>query len=255
LLLRMMLTAAIAVPAALVLRLALPDSRALRSAATATAAALGAIAAHLTSTGLYAQRMAVPIAIGFALILVIEVARSRASSAAAFITALVLCVLIYEGREAPGRLRWSRRLAQAATSVEYLQRPPGRTTAPYARLLAAAPPGATVAVWVTAPELLDYARHHIVDLRTPIGTRLRQMRRDPQGSRLETLLTALSASFLLVEADDAGARRAQDRWLYRLVCRDGLTDRPWCADNLEAIVLRHPVIARRDHLQLVDLRR
>jgi hypothetical protein len=252
--LRLVLTAAIAAPAALVLRLALPDSRALRSAATATAVALGAVAAHLTSAGPYSLRLAWPIAIAFAITLAIELARTRTSGVAALISSLVLCVLIYEGREAPGRLRWSRRLAQAATGVEYLQRPPGGAAAPYARLLADVPPGATVAVWVTAPEQLDYARHRIVDLRTPIGTRLRQLRRDPRGSRLEALLTALSASFLLVETDDARAERAQRRWLYGLLCRDAPTDRPWCADNLEVIALRHPVVARRDHLQLVDLR-
>lgn len=273
---RLALAAAIAAPAALVLRLIAPDSRAVRAAATATGVALGVIAAHVTAAGPYSLRLAWPVAIGFAIIVVIELARrpvgaqaalddaernaaatptappGRWAAAAGSLVAVVLCVLIVEGREAPGRLRWSRRLAAAAEAAEYLAPPPATAAPPYARLLAGVPPDAVVAVWVSAPEHLDYARHRIVDIRTPIGNRLRQLRRTARGPALEPLLAGLSASFLLVESDRARIERGQAHWLARLVCR---AEQPWCADPLEAIALGHLEVARAGNLQLVDLRR
>jgi len=89
LVLRVALAIAIAAPAAGVLHLVLPDSRAMRSAAIATATAIGAIVAHVTSAGTYPLRLAWPIAIAFVVTLVIELARTRASGAAAMIAALV----------------------------------------------------------------------------------------------------------------------------------------------------------------------
>jgi hypothetical protein len=249
--LRILLAAAIAAPAACVLRLALPRRRALRWAAITTALALGAIAARVTGAGPYSMRLVWPIAIAFGITLVIELAQSRRSSAAAFITLLVLCVLLQEGREAPGRLRWSRRLAAMATNIEALQRPPGDGAAPYAELLANVPPGATVALWVAKPERIDYARHRFVDLRTPAGARLREFRWAAHTSRLAPLLAQLSAAFLLVEADDARVLRTQTDLLYRFACQ---TPRPICADDLEAIALDHRVIAERAGVRLIDLR-
>jgi len=114
--------------------------------------------------------------------------------------------------------------------------------------------GATVAVWVAAPEQLDYTRHRIVDIRTPMGVALRGGRHDPRGGKLEALLGSLSASFLLIEADEARAERGQPRWLERLLCSPA-ADRPWCADNLEGIALRHPIARRLGSFRLVDLRR
>jgi hypothetical protein len=252
--LRILLAAAIAAPAACVLRLVLPESRAVRWAAITTALALGAIAARVTGAGPYAMRLAWPIAIGFAITLVIELARSRRSSAAAFITLLVLCVLLQEGREAPGRLRWSRRLAAMATNIEALQRPPGDRADPYAPLLARVPPGATVAVWVTEPERVDYARHRIIDLRTPGVARLRVHRWDAHASKLEPLLGALAARFLLIERDDAHIQRTQSDPRYRAACQTQRQPRlPICADDLEAIALNHRTIARHDNLELVEL--
>jgi hypothetical protein len=171
---------------------------------------------------------------------------------AALITALIVCVLVYEGREAPGRLRWSRRMASAAASIDMIQLPPAEPADPYRALLASVPAGATVAVWVSEPERLDYARNRIVDLRTPAGARLRTFRWEAHRSQLESLLAVLPTSFLLIERDDARVRRTQTDLLYRFVCQ---TERPICADDLEAIAWRHPVVARRGNLQLVDLRR
>jgi hypothetical protein len=250
LVLRVVLAAAIAVPAGYVLRLILPGSRELRWPAIATAVALGALAAHVTGAGPYAMRMVWPIAIAFALSLVIELAQTRWSGSAGLVTAFVLCALIYEGREAPGRLRWSRRVATAATSIEVLQRPPAELAEPYAELLAGVPAGASVAVWVNEPERLDYTRLRIIDLRTPAGARLRAHRWDLHASKLAQL-AALTASFVLIERDDAHVQRTQTDLLYRFVCQTAL---PICADDLEAIALAHPVVARRDNLVLVALR-
>jgi len=250
--LRLLLATLIAAPVACVLRLALPDSHAVRRTATATAVALAALTAHVTGAGPYAMRLVWPIAIAFAITLVIELARSRGSGPAALIAAVVMCVFVYEGREAPGRLRWSRRLADAATGITYVQHPPGNAADRYDQLLASVPPEATVAIWIAEPERLDYARHRIIDLRTPIGGRLREFRWAAHSSSAAPLLTQLSASFLLIEADDAHVQRTQTDVLYRFACR---TEPPICADDLEAIALHHPVVARRDNLQLVDLRR
>ena len=270
---RLLLAAAIAVPAAFVLQLALPARRT-RWVGIATAVALGALAARVTGTGPYALRLAWPIAIAFAITLVNELARNRSSGPslgpAALITSLLLGVFLYEGREAPGRLRWSRRLAAAATNLDALdaldvpeapdvpdvpdarRRPPTGAAERYAELLASVPPGATVAVWVADPERLDYARHRIVDLRTPAGARLREFRWAAHASPLAPLLAQLPAAFLLIEADDAHVQRVQTDLLYRFVCQ---TARPICADDLEAIAQSHPIAAQRDNLRLVDLRR
>jgi hypothetical protein len=277
LVLRALLATAIAVPSACVLRLILPESPSFRLAATATAAALGGLVAHLTGAGPHSMRLAWPIAIAFAITVVIELARSQPPRdtsphgeplarvpadgnrarwlglrPAALIAALVLCLIIHEGREAPGELRWSRRMAAAATGIEHLQRPAGTATAPYAAVLASAPPGATVAVWVSEPERLDYARHDIVDLRTPAGAHLRDFRWAAHASGVAPLLAQLSAAYLLIEADDMPVRRAQTDLLYRFACQRPL---PACADDLEAIALGHPEVARRGNVRLIDLRR
>jgi hypothetical protein len=248
--LRLALAALIAIPATCLLRLVLPASRAVRVAGLATAVALAALAAHVTSAGPYALRLAWPIAIAFAIVVVIELARSHALGAAALIGSLLLCAVIYAGGEAPGRLQWSDRLAAAATAIESLERPPADHAAPYAALLASVPPGATIAIWVAAPEQLDYARHRILDLRTPAGAQLRRFRWGAHTSRLESLLTAVSASYLLVEADDAHLQRARSL-RYRAICQPQL---PTCADDLQAVALRHRVVAQRDNLQLIELR-
>jgi hypothetical protein len=262
---RAVLALAVAAPSALVLQLVVPASRALRWAGIATACALGGLATGATGSGAYAIRFAWPIGIAFALLAIIEITRVRppradslaqpprlASGPAALIAVLLLCVLLYEGREAPGRLRWSRRMTAAASAIDQLQRPPAEPPDPYRALLATVPRGATIAVWVGEPERLDYTRFRIVDLRTPAGARLRAFRWQDHRSKLEAIVTQVGAAYLLIEDDDARVRRAQTDVMYRVLCQ---TERPICADDLEAIAARHPVIARRAGVQLVDLRR
>ena len=245
------ITAAIAVPGALVLRLALPDSRGLRIAATTTAVALAALVAHLTGAGPASLRIAWPIAIAFAIALVIELARSRWSGPAALIASLAACAMLYEAGQASGRVRWSRRMAAAATGIEYLVRPPGDARDPYAPLLANVRRGATVAVWVAEPERLDYARHRFLDLRTPAGAWLRDHRWRDHAPAAAALLARLSADYLLFEADDARVLRTQSDLLYRWLCA---TPRPICDDDLEAVARTHRLVAERAGVRLIDLR-
>lgn len=250
--LRLLLAAVIAVPAAAILRLVLPHSRGMRIAGTATAIALAAMVARVTGAGAYSLRMVWPIALAFVIMLVVELVRARTSSTGALITAFVLCLLIYEGREAAGRLRWSRRLATAAENLEVLQRPPAEPADPYSALLAGVPTGARVAVWVSEPERLDYARLHILDLRTPAGARLRAFRWDRHDAQLARVLAALDVSYLLLERDDAHVQRTQRDLLYRLLCQAPAPAS--CADDLEAIALAHPIVAHHDNLALVALK-
>jgi hypothetical protein len=250
--LRVVLAAVLAVPAAGILRLVLPHSLGVRQAGLATAIALAAIAARATGAGAYSLRMAWPIALGFVITLVVELVRARASSTGALITAFVLCLLIYEGREAPGRLRWSRRLASAAENLEVLQHPPAEPADAYRVLLAGVPAGARVAVWVSEPERLDYARLNILDLRTPAGARLRAFRWDRHPAQLAPLLAALEVSYLLLERDDAHVQRTQSDLLFRFLCQAPAP--AICADDLEAIAGAHPIIAQHANLALVALK-
>jgi hypothetical protein len=246
---RAALTAAIAVPGAALLRLALPD-RALATAATATAAALAAVVAHLAVAGPYSVRLAWPIAIGFALTAVTELARSRRWGPAALIAALLLGAVIHDGLATTGHRRWSVRLAAAATDLGYVRRPPA-TADPYAALLAGVPGGATVAVWVAEPGRLDHARHRIFDLRVPATARLHEHVWRSHAPAAAPLLTALGADYLLIEADDARVQRIQTDLFYRWLCQ---TPRPPCDDDLEAVARDHPVAAERPGLRLIDLR-
>jgi hypothetical protein len=243
------LTAAIAIPGAALLQLALPG-RELATAATATAVALGALVTHLAVAGPHSVRLAWPIAIGFALALVIELGRSRRSGPAALITALALCAVIHDGLETTGHRRWSTRLAAAASDLVYVRRPPA-TADPYAALLASVPPGDTVAVWVAEPERIDYTRHRIFDLRAPGTARLHEHLWRSHAPAAAPLLTELRADYLLIEADDARVLRTQTDLLYRWLCR---TPRRICDDDLESAAGDHPIAAERAGLRLIDLR-
>jgi hypothetical protein len=246
------LAAAIAFPVAWLLRLAVPDSRGLRVAAATTAVALGAVVARLVGSWPFALRLVLPIAIGFAIALIVELARSRRTGAAALIGSLALCAVIHEGASTTGRRRWSVRLSAAAADIAYVRRPPAAPAAVYAPLLAGVPAGATVAAWVAEPERLDYARHRIVDLRAPATARLRDHRWVPHASTAAPLLDGLAADYLLIEADDARVLRTQTDLFYRWLCR---TWQPICDDDLEAIARDHRAVAERAGVRLIDLHR
>src|SRR5262249_2823797 len=149
--------------------------------------------------------------------------------ATSLIVALLAGAWIYDGRETLGRVRWSNRYTELVFGIEYLRRvgdaaPAGGS---YAQVLAAVPAGATVAVWVARPELLDYRAHRIVDLRTPRWAHTRK-------AGFAKLVAATGADYLLVESDDAWRERTERDLIYRALCtaaRDG----PLCADELDTV--------------------
>lgn len=190
--------------------------------AITTVAGCAGIASKLTGAWPYATAFLWPILVAAVLALGIEALRSPAPprpTGAVLAVALLACALIYEGRDVPGRVRWVRRYADLIANIEYLRHAsPDRGLDHYGPLLAGVPPGATVVVWVTRPETLDYARHRIIDLRVPRLAR-----------HVDAVVAATRPGYLLIEAPTP--------------------------DELEALSLRHPTVADAPGLRIVDLAR
>jgi hypothetical protein len=188
-----------------------------------------------------------PIALAYLAKLVIDFARRERLGAASLIVALLGVGWIYEGRDTTGRARWSHRYTELLYGIEYLHRvgdaaPAGGS---YASVLAAIPAGATVAVWVARPELLDYRVHRIVDLRTPRWAPARK-------SGFARLVATTGADYLLVERDDASRERAEHDLIYRALCaadREGSL----CGDELDAFVRERPILATDGLLRVVRI--
>lgn len=223
--------------------------RMLRWLAIATAAGIGGIAGKITAERLFGIRSLWILAIAAGIVLSIELARRRELDRRAFALVTVLCLLIWEGRSAPGRASWSRRYHALLQDVEYARHasPQGGD---YAQILATVPAGERVAVWVTRPELLDYRRHELIDLRTPRVVRLRS----PTGNdpRLARLLRASRARWLLFETDEAYAGSRPRTKLHELLCPPD-SRAPACTDALERIVQEHTVVAEHQGVALIRL--
>ncbi len=215
---------------------------------------IAAILSSLIGERGYAMRLVWPLAIAGGLVAAIELSRALTLTTGALIGSLVAMILIHEGRQATGRVKWTRRYLALAASIEYVRH--NGQDAPvaggYASLLARVPPGSVVALWVTRPERLDYAAHRLIDLRTPRAAHLRVHRFDAHTSRLSELLTAIAADYLLLEEDDRLAERIRGSWLVRFVCASWS---PACADDLEVLALQHPIVASEGGVRLIDLRR
>jgi hypothetical protein len=201
----------------------------------------------------YATRLLWPLAFACGLVAAIEVARSLTLTTGALLGSLVAMMLIHEGREATGRAKWTRRYLDLAASIEYVRHAgqDAPVTGGYENLLSRAPHGATIALWVTRPERLDYAAYRFVDLRTPRAARLRTHRWDAHTSRLEQLLATTGADYLMLEEDDRGIERIHESPLERFVCS------PWqpaCADDLEVLALGHHIVASDHGVRLIELR-
>jgi hypothetical protein len=129
-------------------------------------------------------------------------------------------VLVRDGQVATGNDRsWASRVRDWLTDVGYARRAAPETDA-YARVLERVPAGDTVAAWIARPDLLDYTRIHVVDVRAP------RAMRDP--SALERLVNGCGARWLLVEGQGP--------------------------DALDKLAASHRVDVAADGLQLVDLR-
>ena len=208
---------------------------------------LAAIIAQLTGTRPYATQLAWPIVVAAGLAIGLGALRTSTLDprAAALVLSLLAAVLIYDGRDVPGRVRWSRRYTELASGIEYLRHayPSAAQPDPYAPLLASVPPGATIAVWVARPELLDVRRHRILDLRTPRFA-----------ARRTVILHTLHPDYLLMEDDHLPAERARRDVFYRLACPE-LAVQPFCLDDLQALVQTSPQVASDGSVRLVRLRR
>jgi hypothetical protein len=190
------LFAAIAVAAVPLALLAVRDveSRAARVLAVACAAGVGGIAAFGERP--FATQLYWPLAIAGFLALAIAFAPRRELAPVALVLSLFACALVADAQAATARAKsWSWRAYDWMGDVEY-----ARHSAPeggaYDQILTRVPPGDTVAVWVSRPELLDYARHRLIDLRTPRVARWRE-----SGDRLARLVEAAHAHWLLLEDD------------------------------------------------------
>jgi len=225
----------------------------LRWYGVASSLAIAGIAGELTGDRPYALRFLWPVAFAGALILVIEAARAKSNATTMLLVALVLALLIHDGRTATGRRRWPRRYLDLIDNIEYLihHGASAPVTASYGALLDKVPRGSVVGVWVTRPERLNYEAHRIVDLRTPRSAQLRTHRWNAHTSRLEKLARAAHVDVVLLERDDRRRQRIHDDAMYRLLCP---VDSLACADDLELVALKYRVIAQQDGVQLIDLR-
>jgi hypothetical protein len=141
----------------------------------------------------YASHLYLPLAIAAVAVLAIAAAPRRELPAIGLVISLVAVVFVHDAQAATGRLTsWSWRAYDLLFDVEY-----ARHAAPeggdYERVLEHVPREDAIAVWVARPELLDYARHRIVDVRTPRAARDR--------NRVAQLVVATHARWLLVEDD------------------------------------------------------
>jgi hypothetical protein len=116
-------------------------------------------------------------------------------------------------------------------------------------MFAAIPPGDIVAVWVSRPDTLDYARHRIIDLRTPRTAALRVS--DPGDPRLARLLVATHARWLVLERDDSFLARSRATTLRAAVCSRPY---PWCGDSLDALAASHRVAMQDAGVLVISLR-
>jgi hypothetical protein len=201
----------------------------------------------------YVSKLVWPLAITAGLIIAVAIARRSTLAAGGMIASIACMVLIHEGRESGGRQRWTRRYLELAANIEYVRHSgmAAPVTGGYAALLAGVPRDATVALWVTRPERLDYGAHRFVDLRTPRVAPLRVHRWDAHVSKLEKILVAAGAEYLLLEVDDRTNERVLGGSLYRFMC---VPYAPACADDLEVLALQHPIVAAGDGLRLIKLR-
>ncbi len=208
---------------------------------------LAGILAQLTGTRPYALNLVWPILVAAGLALGLGALRTGTLDlrACALVLSLLAAVLIYQGRDGSGRTRWSRRYSDLTSGIEYLRHayPSTAQPDPYAPLLASVPEGATIAVWVARPELLDVRLHRLFDLRTPRSA-----------ARPIVILDTLHPDYLLVEDDHLPAERARRDVWFRLACPE-LSMQPFCLDDLQAFVQKLPQVASSGTVRLVRVRR
>jgi hypothetical protein len=185
-----LLVAGLGAASALVLTRELAAPR-LRGVVVAIGIGVAAIAAFGDRP--YASHLYLPLAIAAVAVLAIAAAPRRELPAIGLVISMLAVVFVHDAQAATGRLTsWSWRAYDLLFDVEY-----ARHAAPeggdYERVLERVPSHEAIAVWVARPELLDYARHRIIDVRTPRAARDRD--------RVGQLVEATHAHWLLVEDD------------------------------------------------------
>lgn len=239
---RLLLSVAIAAAIAPLLLLILhevADAR-LRWLAAAAALGVGGALAHLT--GGSALQAMWPVAIASLGALAIALAH-HPSARTCFVAIVLATIVVHESFSGPLTTRWRWREFLRLADVEFVRHAAPEGGA-YGSLLASIPAGDTVAVWVTRPELLDYTRHRIFDLRTPRIAPLRD------SERFDQLLAATHARWLLVERDDAYFARVRASALYGLLCPRGTAS---CSDSLERLFLDRPSVAQSGDVRVIAL--
>jgi hypothetical protein len=216
--------------------------------AVAFATGVATVASQLGAERPFATPYLWVFAIAGVIVLAIELAGRADVPRVALVLALLACVIVDDARTTRGRYAWHARYFELFENAEQLRNAAPTADDGYAAILAAVPAGERVAVWVQRPDTLDYARHDIVDLRTPRSARLRAT--EAADTHLDRLVAASRAHWLLVEPDDSVKQRANDSTLYAALCWHAF---PWCSDSLDALAFRHHVVAERDGAQLIAL--
>jgi hypothetical protein len=162
----------------------------LRWYGASAALVIAGIASELTGDRPYALRFLWPVAIAAGILVIFEVARAKTLTVASMLVALALALLVHEGRTASGRRRWPRRYLDLVANIEYLAHAAAADNTDYNEILRRVPLDATIGIWVTRPERLNYAEgRRIVDLRTPRARR----------ANLQQLARAAGIRFILLE--------------------------------------------------------
>ncbi len=168
------------------------DQGPVRWFALAATAGVAGIASRLVGTAPASLQLLWPIALAGVAVLAIALAAEATLRRAALVLGALACILVHEAQTAPRRSAWSWRNYALLFDVQAARHPLPHAR-PYDDLLARVPAGERVAVWVSRPEQLDYTRHDIIDLRTPLAAR---------SKKLEKLLTASRARWLLLDPEN-----------------------------------------------------
>jgi hypothetical protein len=161
----------------------------------AVACALGVAGVTAFGERPFAVQLYWPIAIAVFVAFAVAVAAApkQELGSLALVVALFACVLVRDGQVASGYDRsWRFRVYELFADVAYARQASPEGGA-YTRVLEPVPTGDVVAVWVARPELLDYGRVRVIDLRAPRAARDR--------SALDRLVAASGARWLLLEDD------------------------------------------------------
>lgn len=205
--------------------------------------------------------------LGIALILIVveigltDPERAAGLTPAAVTVAVLLALTLATTRFPTGipPVSWEDRLGRMLESARAHATQPladdSREAAMYRAAQDAIPPGARVGLWVDRADLVDYRRHHVVDLHSADADAcaaipaMQWWRRGPRACRaMRTLLRRLPLDYLLIARS---ALPRDDSWAVQPLCL------AWrhrvCTDPLNPLVRRGRVVETRSDLAVIDL--